>query len=171
MIKKSSELVVLIESEIKKISDPRVLSHIQQLLVAPYEISRAWDYGQPNQEFVCWSVLEHPQSNTGIAYCEFGFGPRSPWGLVFLSGSAEQMSIGMDCNWYTSFEEAYFESKVAAELPIWRVYRQHISEEYPGVALTPEGDWDATWEEVYRLRDGDKTCRYNCSQTVQVQKE
>ncbi len=49
-------------------------------------------------------------SNTGIAYCEFGFGPRNPWGLVFLSRG----SIGMDSAWYESFWASYFESMAAA---------------------------------------------------------
>src|SRR5205085_10543865 len=63
------------------------------------------------------------------------FGPRSPWGLVNLSGSAN-MSIGMDSAWYVSFMEAYFESMAATELPIWRVFKQHEEEPYPGIPIT-----------------------------------
>ena len=47
-------------------------------------------------------------ANTGIAYCPEGFGPRDPWGLVFLSG--EHMSMGMDSGWFTSLEDAFRES-------------------------------------------------------------
>jgi hypothetical protein len=170
VIEKYSEIVALVESEIKNISDPRIVAHIRQLRVVPYVVNREWNYGIPNQQYPCWSVLEHSTSNIGISFCEFGFGPRSPWGLVLLSGTPTEMSMGMDCGWYTSLEEAYCES-LAAELPIWRVYRQQDGENYPGEPLSPEGEWDATWKEVYRLREIDKNSRYHCSQTIQVQKE
>ncbi len=81
------------------------------------------------------------------------------------------MSMGMDAGWYTTLEEAYFESMAAAELPIWRVYRRKKGESYPGTPLTPEGEWDATWEEVYRLRELDKSCTYICTQDIQTQRE
>ena len=105
-------------------------------------------------------------SNTGIAYCEFGFGPASPWGLVFLSG-ASQMSIGMDSGWYGSFMEVYFESKAATDLSVWRVFKQE-GDAYPGVALTEESDWDSTWREVYGLRAADPSSRYHCSHSIQL---
>jgi hypothetical protein len=54
-------------------------------------------YGPPGQKYTCWTVLEHRPSNTGIAYCEEGFGPSFPWGLIFLSGP--HMNIGMDAGW------------------------------------------------------------------------
>jgi hypothetical protein len=31
--------------------------------------------GKPTRSFACWIVLRHPESNTGIEYCEFGYGP------------------------------------------------------------------------------------------------
>jgi hypothetical protein len=49
-------------------------------------------------------VLEHTESNTGIAYSEGGFGPHDPWGLVSLSG--DHMGVGMDASWYTTLESA-----------------------------------------------------------------
>jgi len=86
-------------------------------------LQREWDYGVPGQTYPCWSVLNHIESNTGIAFCEFGFGPRSPWGLVMLSG-AEHMSLGMDAGWFETFLEAYFDSRAITDLPIWRVFKQ-----------------------------------------------
>jgi hypothetical protein len=53
-------------------------------------------------------VLEHPPSNTGIAYCAQGFGPSDPWGIVFLSG--ELTGIGMDSAWFSTLESAMRES-------------------------------------------------------------
>jgi len=54
------------------------------------------------------TVIEHRESNTGIAFCNQGFGPAYPWGLVFLSG--EHMSIGMDSGWFISLEQAMRDS-------------------------------------------------------------
>ncbi len=124
---------------------------------------RAWDYGTPGEKFLCWVVLEHAASNTGIAYCEHGFGPTMPWGLLFLSGP--HMSMGMDSGWYEHFLEAYFESKASSELPIWRVF-QHRGTGYPGTAITAEGSWDDTWSEVMRLRGVNDGFRYDCGQSV-----
>jgi len=77
------------------------------------------------------------------------------------------MSIGMDCEWYESFLDAYFESMAATDLPIWRAFKQE-GEAYPGVALTPEADWNSTWQEVYRLRSINPGARYHCSQSIQA---
>jgi hypothetical protein len=98
----------LVEKELARIADPVLLAAIRSLLVPPYAVERDWDYGWPGQKHTCWTVLEHRPSNTGIAYCEAGFGPSSPWGLVFLSGDV--MSIGMDSAWFASLEDAMRES-------------------------------------------------------------
>lgn len=163
-----SEITALIEREIVSLSDERVISNIRSLLVKPSEVMRAWDYSKVPISYPCWSVLEHPKSNTGIAYCESGFGPRTPWGLVFLSGS--QLSIGMDSGWFAFFLEAYFESAASSELPIWRVYRQS-SDNFPGTPVTPEAGWDLTWKEVYRLRESDQKGLYNCWHDIVCEKE
>ncbi|MCR6479312.1 hypothetical protein NU688_24355 [Variovorax sp. ZS18.2.2] len=154
----------LVETELSRILDTRVRAHIRGLLVEPVAIMREWDYGTPGEAYPCWAVLNHATSNTGIAYCEAGFGPRTPWGLVTLSGA--QMSIGMDSEWLPSFVEAYFGSHASTDLPIWRVFRQAGEEAYPGTALTPESDWASTWEEVYRLRAADPAARYHCNHSV-----
>jgi hypothetical protein len=93
-----------VEREVLRISDLALVCRIRELLVTPYPVERNWDYGAPNQKFTCWTVLEHPSSNTGIALCFEGFGPSYPWGLVALTGP--YMSIGMDCQWYRSLEDA-----------------------------------------------------------------
>jgi hypothetical protein len=164
-----AEIKSLIAREIAGLRDQRVVSHILALLVEPSVVIREWDYGAAGEAYPCWAVLDHVESNTGIAYCEFGFGPRTPWGLVFLSGSSH-MSIGMDSGWFESFLEAYFDSMVAAELPIWRAFRQDGGK-YPGAPLTDESDWDSTWKEVYRLRESDASGRYNCSQSIYPRKD
>ncbi len=162
------QIQALVDAELSALIDQRVVSHIRSLLVAPTAIMREWDYGAPGQSYPCWSVLDHPKSSTGIAYCEFGFGPRSPWGLVFLSGTS-RMSIGMDSGWYESFMEVFFESRAATELSVWRVFKQE-GEAYPGNPLTEESDWDSTWSEVYKLRVADPSSRYHCSHSVPFQR-
>jgi hypothetical protein len=75
------QLTTLIETEFARLGDDRMASHVRSLLVEPAEVVRAWDYGEPGDKFVTWIVLsDQARSNTGIAYCEYGFGPRSPWG-------------------------------------------------------------------------------------------
>jgi hypothetical protein len=156
-------ITALLELELSALSDSRVVDHIRSLLVTPKCQSRPWDYGQPGEEFPCWLVLEHLVSNTAIAYCEQGFGPEMPWGLLFLTG--KHMSMGMDSGWFEHFLEAYFDSQVAPDLPIWRVF-QHSGTDYPGTAITPEGSWDVTWAEVLRLRGANDGYRYDCSQSI-----
>jgi hypothetical protein len=160
----ADQLKALVDRELSAIHDERVKIHIRNLLVEPYPVTRGWDYGAPDESYPCWSVLEHNKSNTSIAYCESGFGPRSPWGLVFLSNPSH-MSIGMDSGWYISFLDAYFESMAASELPIWRVYKQSEGA-FPGAPVTEESDWDSTWAEIMRLRSVDSTSRYHCHQDV-----
>jgi hypothetical protein len=53
-------------------------------------------------------VLEHTPSGTGVAYSEQGFGPRYPWGLLWISG--KYLSMGMADAWYDSLEDAVRES-------------------------------------------------------------
>lgn len=159
-----AQIQALVKAELSALRDARVATHIKGLLVEPTVISREWDYGPPGQTYPCWTVLNHIKSNTGVAYCEFGFGPRTPWGLVALSGS--NMSIGMDSGWFESFMDAYFDSRASAELPIWRVFKQG-GDSFPGVALTEESDWNSTWEEIYKLRAADPASRYHCGHSIQ----
>lgn len=164
-----NQIQALVDAEISELLDQRVVSHIRSLLVAPTAIMREWDYGAPGQSYPCWSVLDHTKSNTGIAYCEFGFGPGSPWGLVFLSGTSH-MSIGMDSGWFESFLEAYFDSMAASELPVWRVFKQE-GDAYPGTPLTEESDRDTAWKEVDRLRAADPASRYHCSHSIPLRRD
>lgn len=154
-------LTATVELELTQVSDARVTAQVHKLLVEPTITMRRWDYGREGEKYPCWTVLRHPSSNTGIAYSEHGFGPRSPWGLVFLEGDESRTSIGMDCSWYTTFLQAFFESAAATDLPIWRVFKTdpHTGQVEP---LTEEGEWDATWAQVTSLREADPGSRYHC---------
>lgn len=160
----ATKITELVEAELSSMRDQRVKEHIRSLLVAPEPVMRNWDYGADDEAYPCWAVLNHVPSNTGIAYCEYGFGPRTPWGLVRLEGT-ENMSMGMDSGWFGRFLEAYFDSMASTELPIWRVFRQEGGS-FPGVSLTEEAGWDSTWQEVERLRLAHPNARYHCSQSL-----
>jgi hypothetical protein len=124
----------LIEDELAKLGDRRVVEHIRGLLIPPQLQTRSWDYGAPGDTYPCWLVLAHRASNTGMAYSEFGFGPEMPWGLLFLD---EHTSMGMDSGWFAHFLDAYFDSMASSELPIWRVF-QHQGGDFPGTPITGE---------------------------------
>ena len=162
----AASISALVESELAGLVDQRVIAHIRSLLVPPEVQMRVWDYGVAGNAYPCWLVVSHKPSNTGIAYCEFGFGPSSPWGLLFLNGT-DPMSMGMDSSWFERFLDAYFDSLPSTDLPIWRVF-QHQGTDFPGTAITAEGTWDATWKVVNRLRSEQTAFRYDCYQSVYV---
>ncbi len=108
-------LIRLVREQLDRCTDVGTRRQIENLLVPPRKELRDWDYGEPDEQYACWIVLEHPDSNTGIAYCERGFGPECPWGLLFLSGP--HTSIGMDCVWFTTLSEAFRDSMAYEAAP------------------------------------------------------
>ena len=103
-----------VRTGLSAIEDFSLLSLVRELLVEPYVIEREWDYGASGQYYACWTVLEHQPSETGIGYCEEGFGPAYPWGVVFLRGP--HMSLGMDSAWFATLENAVRASKAWVDL-------------------------------------------------------
>ena len=110
------EVTWIVQKELAKIEDVRVRDRIRGFLVPPYAVDGEWDYGKPDQTCVCWVVLEHRESETGIAYCEEGFGPAMPWGLMWLTGSP-RLRIGMDSGWYDALEDVFKESRAWKPMP------------------------------------------------------
>lgn len=106
------KITELLSVELTRITNRPELAFVSDLLVKPRREVCTWEYGQPNQEFSCWVVLEHASSNTCIAYCEEGFGPSCPWGLMFTNNAV--MAMGMDSAWFSTLEEA-FKSSMAWE--------------------------------------------------------
>lgn len=157
-----AEITAQLDSEFSALGGHRrVVDHVRSLLVPPRREMRAWDYG-PVDEYPCWLILEHESSGTGIAYCEFGFGPGHPWGLIGLDAEA---SMGMDSGWYSRFFRAYFESFAAADLPIWHVVRRRDNLA-PVEVMSAEGSYDDTWAEVMRLRERNDGFLYDCDQII-----
>ena len=157
---KASTLTDLIENELKGISNEQVVRHVRGLLVQPKPIPMNWDYGEAGQQYVCWIVLEEADAKVGIAYCDEGFGPKSPWGLVFLK---ENSSMGMDSAWLSTFMEAYIES-AATEVPIWCVVKEDANRQRE--LIKSEGGWDETWAHVMALRDADPEARYHADTRI-----
>jgi len=93
--------------ELAKVRDTRAPERIRKLVIPPTPVHSAWDYGPPDS-YVCWTVLEHQESATAIVYCAEGFGPRCPWGLVFIGPAAS--SMGMDSGWFSSLEDGLKDS-------------------------------------------------------------
>jgi hypothetical protein len=56
-------------------------------------------------------IAESKNYDYGIVYCDFGFGPSCPWGLVFLSKN----NIGADYCWYAHLEDAFADSRLVDE--------------------------------------------------------
>jgi hypothetical protein len=167
MLIDADTLRTLIESELANVSDARVIEHIRGMLVEPNVVLRSWDYGEPGQKYPCWMVLKDASRSGGaIAYCEYGFGPRCPWGLVSSGDDVKDQSMGMDSGWFTTFLDAFFESVASIDLAIWRVF-----EVKPGGARTPltdEGTWEATWKRIADLRSSHPATRYDCGHSISI---
>jgi hypothetical protein len=106
----ASDVSRLVNAEIDRIRQSELIGVIRDHLVEPRMELREWDYGEHEKQFECWIVCEDRQSKIAIAYCDQGFGPTYPWGLLFLEG--EHLSMGMDCGWFASLEDAVRESGI-----------------------------------------------------------
>ncbi len=156
------QLRQLINIELETVSDARIVKFIREGLIEPTEVMRNWDYGDLGQQYPCWTVYEHLPTNSGIAYCDNGFGPKNPWGLV--SPIEDNPSIGIDAGWYPNFLAAFFEGFAVTTLPIWRVYETDTKKIRR--ALSDESDWDSTWDKVMALRKANKAFRYDCEHGI-----
>jgi hypothetical protein len=93
-----------LEGEVAAITDPDLRGSVLALLTEPVLMSCAWDYGLPGESYPCWKVAEDQSRGVGIVRCEQGFGPRTPWGLVWLQEPTPTM--GQDSGWFATFREA-----------------------------------------------------------------
>ena len=148
------------ETELDLIRDTRVLNHIRGQQIEPEAATAAWDYGTPGQAYPCW-IVAHTSSNTGIAYCEYGFGPTRPWGLIFLREVSGTVGIGMDCGWFPTFFEAWCDSFGCTDLPIWRVFTGQSRDSDNFYPITPEDTWESAWQIVKTLREDNPDIRYD----------
>jgi len=155
----------LIQDEVTTLSDTRVVAQIKKLFVEPRVVLRNWDYGERGQQYPCWIVLDDPaQPYSAIAFCEFGFGPTCPWGLISSGDTVSDLAMGMDSGWFLTFLDAYFASWAATELPIWRILKEKPDGTF--IPLSEEGEWGSTWDRVKELRNSDPSGRYHCRHDI-----
>jgi hypothetical protein len=165
-MKSAAEVAAALDEDLANLRDPRVRAGIQAFrLATPAPIRLAWDYGEPGETFDGWLVFDDPEQRTGIAYCDQGFGPKNPWGLIMITTGETCPSMGMDSGWFGRFMDAYMDSFSAADLPIWRVVRW-TRDDRSREPITGELSWEEAWETVYRLRDEDPSHFYSCEHNI-----
>ena len=97
----------LVDAQVASMASPAMVELVARFRVPPRLEFRPWDYGG-DEAYPCWLIFEHSASNTAIAYCGHGFGPRAPWGLLFIKGPHQ--SMGMDSGWFSTLEDAIRDS-------------------------------------------------------------
>jgi hypothetical protein len=111
----SDRVRALLAGQLATVTDPGRLAALRTLLLAePRREERDWDYGEPGERYPYWVVAEAPDRRIMLVYCEQGFGPEFPWGVLFNdpSGQAapEELTLGMDAQWNWYLEEAFVRS-------------------------------------------------------------
>jgi 2-hydroxychromene-2-carboxylate isomerase len=110
--------VKILADELAK-TNPSIVEQMKPWLrSSPKAVARRWDYHAAHEvpvHFLCWLVLEHPGSGTGIAYCPRGFGPEFPWGLIGLGDRAVNSSMGPDSAWFPTLAQAFQDLFVAPQ--------------------------------------------------------
>jgi len=100
----------LVDEQLASIADAEMREALLRFLIAPECQHRNWDYGHNGERYPCWLVARLPATDTAIAYCEHGFGPDFPWGIVALSGEW----MGPDGAWHVSLERAFRNTREGA---------------------------------------------------------
>ena len=90
----AQEMRELLKAQLAAIDDPARRALLETYLVWPQPLILKWGYGKPGERYTCWLVASH--RNTRIVYCDQGFGPAYPWGIV---GPSDDW-MGMDCHWH-----------------------------------------------------------------------
>jgi hypothetical protein len=163
-MRSASEVAAAVDEDLANLRDPRVLASINAFRVAPpTPIQLGWDYGAPGETFDGWLVFSDSGQRTGIAYCDQGFGPKSPWGLITTGKTCP--SMGMDSGWFRRFIDAYLDSFSATDLPIWKVVRRN-NDRSSRTPITEEFSWEEAWKVVYRLRKENPAHAYDCEHDI-----
>lgn len=164
-----TDVAALVRDEMRSLHDARVVAHVSSLLVSPpRQLLLGWDYGVVGTTFEGFLVLDHARSGTAIAYCQQGFGPAAPWGLIFTK-QGRPPSMGMSDGWFPQFLDGFFESMASADLDIWRV-----KERRPGqdpTWMSGELSWNEAWKQVMALRESAPDCRYDCEHAIAYKRQ
>jgi hypothetical protein len=132
MKRRAEEIKNIVNTEMERIKDPVIYSALKSLLVFPIAHLRAWEWDSLQKEYQCWTVMEDKDSATGIVYSDFGFGPKKPWGLVFLS----ELNFGMNTGWFSNLEDTFCDSFTASSLPVWNVVKNNSDNTIETIAVS-----------------------------------
>lgn len=139
----AEDVAAHVARELTMIEDDDVREALRSRIILPERHLRNWDYGAPGEQYPCWTVAADPRSDSAIVYSEHGFGPSHPWGLVFITNPW----FGMDCGWFARLEDAFVDSFLSADLPIWDVVAKG------GGAGTAPLAASLTFDEAFAHRD------------------
>jgi hypothetical protein len=98
----AAEVSRLVECELASIDDPSRREALRALLSQPIAVDLGWGYGKPGERHQCWVVGHSRDGSQRLVYCDKGFGPSDPWGIVGVS----EDWMGMDCQWHVGLEHA-----------------------------------------------------------------
>ena len=99
----------LVERELAHFADATLKAALLKRRIPPRSELRPWQY-QSGTTYECWLVAADEESGVAVAYCEQGFGPKAPWGLLWVNTvprtGATQLHMGDDSGWFRTLEEA-----------------------------------------------------------------
>jgi hypothetical protein len=115
-VQNRTPLLNLIDADLRLAPDPSARDEMKALILEePCLMSCAWDYGAPGETYPCWKVAGSTATGrVGVVYCEHGFGPEFPWGLIWLNQPVPDM--GQDSGWFRTLREALAD---AFDRPEW----------------------------------------------------
>jgi hypothetical protein len=100
-VRSSAEVKEIVEAQVARIADPVLRDAAARALIEPRLRDVPWEYGEEGQTYPCWIVADlRPKSTFVVAYCEHGFGPEHPFGILDI----DLRSMGMDSQWYETLE-------------------------------------------------------------------
>jgi hypothetical protein len=120
------EITARVEREIQQIADPLAQETLRSRLIKPVLQTRKWFYTEDTDPV--WAVAEDLETDTCYVYGEAirdDEGNPLPWGLVLIT----ELDMGMDSYWSQSLETIFYDSWVAAPLPIWNVIKCGVHDE------------------------------------------
>lgn len=104
------EIVALTARELALIEDPARCSALAAILVEPRVEEREWLYSRDPVRYPYWVVAESVEQKILLVYCEQGFGPSFPWGVLYTGDHPMDQTLGMDAQWNWYLEEAFWRS-------------------------------------------------------------
>jgi hypothetical protein len=100
-VRSSTEVKQMVGEQLAGIVDPHLRDEARRVLIEPMLRDVPWDYGEEGEAFACWIIADFRPSHPYVAaYCDRGFGPEVPFGII----DADLSSMGMDAQWFDTLE-------------------------------------------------------------------